>query len=344
MALKIGITGHRKLEFPEVVRQSIKDTIQKILLSESENKFVAFSSLAAGSDSIFAEVALESGGELKPILPMPVDEYLIDFDPEDSKLFHDLFARGEDPLVLTDAIPTNREQRDEAYWKAGQWVVDQSDVIIAVWDGKSRNGKGGTADVVNYAQKSGKKLIRIDSYRSDISRLFWKYDEKAIRLKTTYEWLWKISIIFSLSAALTLAVYLSFHLDKLGPVLAKIEFFAVTVALGIILYLKWGKLNRNRVASRRAAERLRVMEKFEKSKCHIEKLNSYDGLPVDVQEVEDKYDRIHYTLKNFEKSKKNLLKLVDEQIRYHSGNRPEIKGKTYHFLETLQFPLLIAFF
>ncbi|MFJ8953478.1 hypothetical protein ACIRO1_25525 [Streptomyces sp. NPDC102381] len=38
---------------------------------------------------------------------------------------------------------------------AGKEVVDQSDVLLAVWDGKPAGGKGGTADVVAYAQRQG---------------------------------------------------------------------------------------------------------------------------------------------------------------------------------------------
>ena len=42
-------------------------------------------------------------------------------------------------------------------------VVELSDIVLAVWNGKPAKGKGGTADVVAYAIRRGVPLIHIDS-------------------------------------------------------------------------------------------------------------------------------------------------------------------------------------
>jgi len=42
--------------------------------------------------------------------------------------------------------------RTEAYEQVGRYVVDHSDVVIAVWDGQQAQGRGGTADVVAYTR------------------------------------------------------------------------------------------------------------------------------------------------------------------------------------------------
>lgn len=343
MALKISITGHRKLEDSENVRKKICIAIENILKSKNEKIFEAYSCLASGSDSIFAEVALQMGGTLKAVLPMPASEYLQDFDTTEARLFNELLSNDSNPVIIVDKIPVNSDERNEAYLKAGEFIVNECNVLIAVWDGEKSSGKGGTGDIVEYARKSGKQVNHIKAFRSDISRLFLKYDKKAILYKAIYEWLWKFSIILSLSAALILAAYLSFHLETHAVVLAKIEFLAVLIALGIILYLKWGKLNKDRVAFRRAAERFRVIERFDNSGINIEKLAFYEGIPEDVTKLEEKYQAISYPQNNFEKSRTNILHLVNEQILYHSSKRPEIKGKTFHFLESIQFPLLIFF-
>jgi hypothetical protein len=44
---------------------------------------------------------------------------------------------------------------DEAYWAAGQRIVGLADVLLAVWDGSSSRGLGGTADVVAFAAECG---------------------------------------------------------------------------------------------------------------------------------------------------------------------------------------------
>src|ERR1035441_6670999 len=42
-----------------------------------------------------------------------------------------------------------------AYEGVGRFVVRHSDVMIAVWDGKAGNGRGGTAEIVRYAAGAG---------------------------------------------------------------------------------------------------------------------------------------------------------------------------------------------
>lgn len=63
MAVKIGITGHRKLEDKEDVRNRLRQAIEEIL--KHEQAFEAYSCLASGSDSIFAEVINRNGRHIK---------------------------------------------------------------------------------------------------------------------------------------------------------------------------------------------------------------------------------------------------------------------------------------
>lgn len=344
MSLKISITGHRRLESPEVVKKQIAVEIQKILDNSEEKDFEAYTSIAAGSDSLFAKIALELNGKLKVVLPFPQTEYLKDFDSNETNIFNDLLLKDDNPVIIIDTPPSTPETRDEAYLQAGEYIVDNCDFLIAVWDGEESKGKGGTAEIVEYAHKLKKPVIHIKQYRSDISRLFHHYDKKAVFYKRIYEWLWKLSILLSLSAALLLAAFISFKLEQYKIELATTEFIFVIFAMCIILYLKWSKLNKSRIASRRAAERLRVLEKFDASCINIELLEHFEDLPLEVTELEEKYESIVYPENSFERSRKSLLYLIDEQLNYHTDKRPEIKGKTFHFLEKIQFPLLIVFF
>jgi hypothetical protein len=43
------------------------------------------------------------------------------------------------------------EAREDAYARAGHAIVDASDVLVALWDGKPARGRGGTAEIVQYA-------------------------------------------------------------------------------------------------------------------------------------------------------------------------------------------------
>ena len=51
---------------------------------------------------------------------------------------------------------------EKSYLEAGKRLVNESDTLVAVWDGKTAKGPGGTGDIVAYALKSGKKVIHIN--------------------------------------------------------------------------------------------------------------------------------------------------------------------------------------
>ena len=53
------------------------------------------------------------------------------------------------------------ETRAEAYEQVGRYIVDQCDVLIALWDGKPAAGRGGTAEIVQYARDTKCPLIWI---------------------------------------------------------------------------------------------------------------------------------------------------------------------------------------
>ncbi|MDP9110532.1 MAG: hypothetical protein M3M96_02725, partial [Candidatus Eremiobacteraeota bacterium] len=50
----------------------------------------------------------------------------------------------------------------EAFLAAGKYLVENSDILFAVWDGEPSRGIGGTADVVSYARSAGRHIVRIN--------------------------------------------------------------------------------------------------------------------------------------------------------------------------------------
>jgi len=59
--------------------------------------------------------------------------------------------------------------RNEAYEKAGFYIAEHSDVMIAVWDGQASQGRGGTAEIVAKARFWRKPVAR--SQRDTINRI-----------------------------------------------------------------------------------------------------------------------------------------------------------------------------
>ena len=120
---------------------------------------VGLSSLAGGADQVFARVVLGKGGRIEAVIP--IRGY--------RDLMQDEVAEGFDELVGRSSVIELDlgGSHEEAFLNAGKWIVDHSELMIAVWDGKPAEGKGGTADVVAYAREVGRRVIVIDVDSAD---------------------------------------------------------------------------------------------------------------------------------------------------------------------------------
>ena len=156
--MKVGITGHQKR--PGIDWKWVKRAIETKLASFPA-KIQGFSSLAEGTDQIFADALLEAGGELWAVIPTP--DYLKHFEGPARGHF---LALLEKAFHITQLEPAASDE--ESFFAAGKCVVDFADVIIAVWDGKPAVGLGGTADVVAYARQNGKAIHHIDPIAQEV--------------------------------------------------------------------------------------------------------------------------------------------------------------------------------
>ena len=151
---RVGITGHQRLS-SSADWQWVEEAIKNGLAALAGN-LMGFSSLALGADQRFAEIVLKRGGALTVIVPFA--DYETKFaEGADRDSYKRLLVQASVVEVLQSA-GSNRE----AYFRAGKQVVNRSELLIAVWDGKLAAGLGGTADVVGYARQCGKPLIHLD--------------------------------------------------------------------------------------------------------------------------------------------------------------------------------------
>ena len=117
---------------------------------------IGVTSLAIGADQLFAEIVLELKGDLEAVIPFP--DYERTFGNEaDLMRFRLLKAASKRIEILPDGAT-----QDEAYLSAGRRVTDLSDLLVAVWDGQAARGLGGTADVVRYATRMGKRVVQLN--------------------------------------------------------------------------------------------------------------------------------------------------------------------------------------
>jgi hypothetical protein len=190
VAFRIGVVGHRPNRLPEdTARLGLLRTTLKQILDHAKGTVAstanmpesalysslpiilrAISPLAEGSDRIFAEEALALGYELCSPLPFLQKEFEKDFTPpaalETDSLSHfrELLAEARDSGRLTlFQLEGSREHLADSYAAAGRVVLNQSDLLVTVWDGGEPAGAGGTVHTLYDALHYHVPVIWIDA-------------------------------------------------------------------------------------------------------------------------------------------------------------------------------------
>jgi hypothetical protein len=179
--VRIGVTGHRDVADPDDLRQTVAEVIEWLRKSlklaevarETPVVLQVCTPLAAGADQIVAQALfglnLEGSGLMIPVLS-DEDDYkqsIADDDPEALKYYLKQRARtrphGEYPRRRNRVIPIGSGRADAAgFRKLGEWVVDQCDVLLALWDGQPTapvaGASPGTAAIVSYALDHSREI------------------------------------------------------------------------------------------------------------------------------------------------------------------------------------------
>lgn len=140
--MRIGITGHQNFSTSREekwVTSALKEWLGSVPCS------IGYTSLAAGTDQIFARILLEMHVPLVAILPSAGYEDAFESE-EDEREFRRILGLAKEVRQLAFCAPS-----EAAFMEAGRCIVQASDLIVAVWNGKPAAGFGGTADVIEYA-------------------------------------------------------------------------------------------------------------------------------------------------------------------------------------------------
>lgn len=139
--IKVGLTGHRDLiGFDQnQLKKDIRQELEK--LKEGHRQYVMLNSIAAGADILCAQIGISIGYEL--VCPLPFYGYREDFSGNDLKLFDEMIRQSSRSFVVS-----GHEEKDASYLAAGEYIAENSDVLIAVWDGQPQQSICGTAAVV----------------------------------------------------------------------------------------------------------------------------------------------------------------------------------------------------
>jgi len=164
----IGVTGHRRLENEPALASDVASVLTEIerlvpSLPDTPVEFAVLTPLAEGADRLVArEVLKKPRAQLEAVLPMEENDYAADFDLPGSRAQFGALLR----TARTCRLLPPSSSRAEAYAKAGRYVVDHCDVLIAIWDGDLGNGQGGTSEIVGYARETQCPLFWIRADRS----------------------------------------------------------------------------------------------------------------------------------------------------------------------------------
>jgi len=134
----VMVTGHR----PQRLRGQEKEVsaaVGELLDQLKPDK--AISGMAAGTDQIFAMEAIDRDIPLYCYFPYPRQHY----HPQ------------EEYIIERSAGCRNicNKYSKESYMIRDKAMVDDSDIVIAVWDGIEQ---GGTWNTIDYARKRGKEI------------------------------------------------------------------------------------------------------------------------------------------------------------------------------------------
>ncbi len=156
-------TGHRPQSLPFrfnetdprciALKEQLKIEIEKQITENQVSHFI--SGMALGVDTFAAEIVLV----LKAIYPhitleaaIPCEEQAVKWKEEDRERYFSLIEQcDKETLVSTHYTP-------DCMHKRNHYMIDASDVVIAVWNGSA----SGTGKTVAYAKTKGKEIVIIE--------------------------------------------------------------------------------------------------------------------------------------------------------------------------------------
>lgn len=144
------VTGHRQID-AERIQFVKKELRNEIILAIKDGYTYFISGFAEGVDLLFAEIIVE----LKETYQLKLETAI----PYRGRLFTNTYA-FQSLIARCDVVSViSEEYFSSCFMKRNRFMVDKSERVIAVYDGR---GKGGTFATIRYANSLEKtvKLIK----------------------------------------------------------------------------------------------------------------------------------------------------------------------------------------
>ena len=157
----VALSGHCDLPDEAKARKAIRAELQALndQAAKLGTRLIAISSIARGADLVFAEECLEAGLLWKCLLPFQTDEFRkTGFSADEWIRAEKCIARAYRVEVVTVGIPVSDTAREAAFRECGHRMIESSDVVMLVLDGRSNNEAGGTSEMAEYASTLSKPV------------------------------------------------------------------------------------------------------------------------------------------------------------------------------------------
>lgn len=122
------------------------------------------SGMALGVDTIFAKVGLKLRQQFPQVFSIeaavPCRNHASEWPPESQRIHAEILG-----VVNRNTLVTDAPYRPALMQIRNEYMVNHSDVVIAVWDGTT----GGTGNCVNYAIEKGVQIYRYHPWTNEVT-------------------------------------------------------------------------------------------------------------------------------------------------------------------------------
>jgi uncharacterized phage-like protein YoqJ len=166
--------GHRFITEKDKIKQRVSDALREL---NKLDQVIVCTSYAYGSDQIIAQCAVDLGITTRAVLPYQKEHFLATVikDAEADKTYssqHEEYLK--ELLKKAEKCDIVEGDSENPYEKAAEYLIKNSTMIIAIWDGKelplidakgNAINRGGTYDCICKAKEMNKETIIINCTR-----------------------------------------------------------------------------------------------------------------------------------------------------------------------------------
>lgn len=149
----VAATGHRPNKlggYGDDITKALHITASKALDGIASK---VISGMALGWDMAIASAAVDLDIPFIAAVPFKGQESV--WPDESKRKYNILLSKADDVVYVCDDGYASWKMQ-----KRNEWMVDNCDILLALWDGSS----GGTDNCIKYAKKQGKKIINVWKY------------------------------------------------------------------------------------------------------------------------------------------------------------------------------------